>query len=133
MRYLLDASSIYKIIELNKLDIVKSSVTLDIARYELGNAVLKDHTTHKTIDIEKAGKLIDFIYEILNIIENVSLPDGKGIIKTAFNLQLSFYDAAYVHYSKAANLVLVTEDIKLLKRVKGYIKVIKTEELLNEL
>ena len=42
MKYLLDASAIYKMAEMNKLDLITDSITIDLARYELGNAVLKD-------------------------------------------------------------------------------------------
>ena len=131
MKYLLDASAIYKMAETNKLDLIADSITIDLARYELGNAVLKDCTVHKRIDSVKAEQLVDFLYKILDAIDKVSVIDGNSIMKTALNLKLSFCDAAYVQYSKATNLTLVTEDGKLEKKISEYIKVSSVERLLK--
>ena len=129
MKYLLDASAIYKMAEMNKLDLITDSITIDLAKYELGNAVLKDCTIHKRIDSEKAEELVDFLYKILDTIYKISVTDGTSIMKTALDFKLSFYDAAYVQYSKATDLTLVTEDGKLEKKISEYIKVSSVERL----
>ena len=133
MKYVLDASSIYKIAESNRLEFIEDSITIDLARYELGNAVLKDCAIHKRIDAQKAQQLIGFLYELLDTIDKVSVTDSSGVMKIALNLKLSFYDAAYVYYSKSANLILVTEDEKLAKKAKGHTRVISTEDLFSAL
>ena len=129
MKYFLDASAIYKLAEVNKLDLMENSITLDLARYELGNAVLKDCIIHKHLDVTKAQQLIGFLYELLDTIDKVSAADSDGIMKAAVDFRLSFYDSAYVQSSEMANLTLVTEDEKLLKKVKSHIKVISVEEM----
>ena len=131
MKYLLDASAIYKMAEMNKLDLITDSITIDLARYELGNAVLKDCAIHKRIDSAKAEQLVDFLYKILDTIDKFSVDDGAGIMKTALDFKLSFYDAAYVQYSKATSLTLVTEDGKLEKKIGEYIKVSSVERVLK--
>ncbi len=131
MKYVLDASSIYKLADVNKLDLAMDSITIDLARYELGNAVLKDCLIHKRIDEAKAQQLIEFLYDIMDNIDTVPIIHGKDVLKTATNLKLSFYDAAYVQYAKAANLILVTEDERLEKKVKDYIKVTNVGNLLG--
>ena len=131
MRYLLDASSIYKLAELNQLDFIMDSVTTDLARYELGNSVLKDCVIHKRLDAEKAQQLVKFLYGILDDMDKVIVVDCEGTLKTALEFKLSFYDAAYVQYAKATNLTLVTEDEKLTKKVKEHIKIINAEGLLK--
>jgi predicted nucleic acid-binding protein len=129
MKYLLDASAIYKMAEANKLDIISDSMTIDLARYELGNAVLKDCTIHKRIDAAKAEQLVNFLYEILDTMDKASVTDGDGIMETALDLKLSFYDAAYVRYSKTTNLTFVTEDDKLSKKLKEHVRVTNLEGL----
>ena len=129
MKYLLDAPAIYKMAEMNKLDLITDSITIDLAKYELGNAVLKDCTIHKRIDSEQAEELVNFLYKILDTIDKISVTDGISVMKTALDFKLSFYDAAYVQCSKATNLNLLTEDGKLEKKISEYIKVSSVERL----
>lgn len=133
MKYLLDASAIYKIAYVNRMDVIADSITLDLARYELGNAVLKDCVIHKKIDITKAEELIGFLYKVLDNLDKVIVTDSKETMKIAHELNLSFYDAAYVQYSKTSNLTLITEDGKLTKKAKGYVRITDVDELLKEL
>ena len=79
----------------------------------------------------KAEQLVDFLYKILDTIDKFSVDDGTSIMKTALDFKLSFYDAAYVQYSKATNLTLVTEDGKLEKKIGEYIKVSSVERVLK--
>ncbi len=132
MRYLLDASSIYRIAEANALDILADSMTLDLARYELGNTVLKEHAIHKRMDLPKAQQLIGFLYGILGAMDEAEVIDGEGIMKVAAELRLSFYDAAYVQYSKSEDLVLVTEDEKLERKAGNYVKIINASGLIKK-
>lgn len=129
MKYILDASSIYKIAEANKLNIAESSITLDLAKYELGNAVLTDFTVLKRLDEAKANTLIMFLYELLDTIKQVKISEAEKVLKLASELKLSFYDASYAYCAKASNLTLITEDEKLKRKIKGHIKVISVKEL----
>lgn len=131
MKYLLDASSIYRMVEANRLEFIESSATISLARYELGNAVLKDCAIHKRIDAQKAQQLVGFLYELLDALSTVAVQDGEEVMKTAVSLKLSFYDAAYVQYSKAASLTLVTEDEKLRRKVDGYIEATDLDGILG--
>ncbi len=129
MKYLLDASSLYRLAEANKLHIIEDSATLDLARYELGNAVLKDLTMLKRIGETDAYKLITFLYQILDSVKQLKVSEGHGVLKMASALKLSFYDAAYVYCAKSSNLTFITEDEKLRKKIKEYIKTSNVKEL----
>lgn len=72
---------------------------------------------------------MEFINELFENIEIVTEAQGDEVIKAASFLGVSFYDAAYVSYSKRTGLVFVTEDIKLSKKIKGYIKHTSIEAL----
>ncbi len=129
MKYILDASSLYKMADMNKLEIIEYSITLDLARYDVGNAVLNDLVHLKQIEEIKACKLIVFLYQVLDTIDQVKITEGEDVLKLATKFKISFYDAAYVYYAKASNTILVTEDEKLRRRIKDYIKVSNIEEL----
>ena len=45
-------------------------------------------------------------------------------------LDMSFYDASYACIARRLGMVLVTEDDKLAKKVRGYIKMIAAAELM---
>lgn len=129
MRYLLDASAIYRAIETKRKDLIEDAITLDLARYEVGNAILKDVMIHKRMDLQKAQQVMEFINELFENIEIVTEAQGDDVIKTASFLGVSFYDAAYVSYAKRTGLVFVTEDVKLSKKIKSYIEHISIEAL----
>lgn len=115
--------------EANQLQIMENSITLDLAKYELGNTVLKDLTILKRLDETKAHKLVAFLYQLLDTIKQIKLSEGEEVLKIASDFKLSFYDAAYVYCAKASNLVFVTEDEKLKKKIKDYIKTTNVEKL----
>ena len=129
MKYILDASSLYKMADVNKLDIIEYSTTLDLARYELGNAVLNDLVHLKRIEEVKACKLIVFLYQVLDTIEQVKVTEGEEVLRLAAHFKLSFYDAAYVYYAKTLDTILVTEDEKLRRKMKDYLKIMNVVEL----
>lgn len=136
--YILDSSAIALIIKRQKrkaVEILDGKTTLDLARYELGNIIWKQCTlkglisqkeaTYKAADIAK-------ILEFTNTEKIVSSEDFKRTMMLATNLNLTFYDAAYLQTAKNNKLILVTEDKELNKKAeKTNIKTITVDELLK--
>jgi len=52
-------------------------------------------------------------------------------VSRAFNLGITYYDAAYIYVAEEKNIPLVTEDKKLYNAIKNKIKtqVLKLEEI----
>jgi len=136
--YLLDSSAIAIILRrLGKraVNYLKDVYTLDLARYELGNVVWKEHTiTSMSLDetINKAG----YIAKLLKMMEIKGIQsdeDFKEIMRLALKLKLTFYDASYLHIARKDGLTLVTEDRELMEKSKeSGIKAVAVNDYIKE-
>lgn len=54
MKYLFDSSAIFRAIKENKIELLNGSYTLELARYELGNIIWKDHVLQSTLSKQEA-------------------------------------------------------------------------------
>lgn len=121
---LFDASSIMLLAKRNP---EKASTTLeeqcilDLTRYELGNALWKVSKlidkSDKSIALE-ALKQVHSLMALMEVIRPEGLEELTGTMETAFDTGLSFYDSAYIQTARRNDLVLVTEDERLMKRAK---------------
>jgi len=116
---LIDASSIYSLAKEGRFEVLLGQSTLSLAIYELGNAILKDVRVFKSISVEEGMRAVNFLRRILERMD-IRTIDGHEdrILKLAEELQLSFYDAAYLQLAVELGAPLVTED-EVLKRVAG--------------
>ncbi|RLE81175.1 MAG: hypothetical protein DRJ52_04725 [Thermoprotei archaeon] len=133
MRLLFDASALLNIIKLkgpNALKYIKGKCTLSLTPYEIGNGLWKEATLLKTISIDKALQLLDCIekaYRVLDIIE----PESRvNVLRLAHELKITYYDSSYIVAAAENNLVFVTDDDKLLKKIIDQRKCI--EEILGK-
>jgi len=126
-----DSSAIYALIWLRKLKPLKNGYTIELARFELGNAIWKEAGLRKTIALDKAVSLINIVVEVLNKLRIVSIGGFESeILKLSYEENLTFYDAAYLYASLKLNIPLVTEDKKLYEKAKKYVTVRKVKEIL---
>ena len=123
MKYIFDASSIFTAIREKKIRLLTGNYTLEIARYELGNIVWKDHILQHSISKEEAEKAVKAIRHTLALMEVLQAASNEeAIFEIATELKITFYDAAYVYMAKAKELQLITEDLRLIKKVTPRIK-----------
>lgn len=120
--YLLDSSAIARVLGGLKGEAVKTldgKITLDLARYELGNVIWKQSVLEGRLSLEeavdKAGSLAK-IFELLEIRCVDSVEDFEGVMKLAVELGMTFYDAAYLYSAKKDRLTLVTENGELVEK-----------------
>lgn len=130
MKYLFDSSAVFRAIKENKVDFLTGNYTLELARYELGNIIWKDYFLLTKISKEESKKIVKAVKHTLTIMEVLQI-DGseEEILETATQLKISFYDASYVYLAKAKELRLITEDLRLIKKVAAIINV----SMLNEI
>jgi len=129
MKCIFDASSIFTAIKEKKVRCLNGNFSLEIARYELGNIVWKDHILLRIISKEEAEKTIETIKRTLALMDVLQIAENEdAIFKIASELRITFYDAAYVHAAKAKELVLITEDQRLIKKVTPNIKALTLNE-----
>lgn len=130
MKYLFDSSAILNAIKQNKIEKLLEGYTLDLSRYELGNALWKEHLLLKKITKEQLKNLIKLIKDTLNLIQTLEIEcHEEKILETASKLNLTFYDASYAYIAKTKNLTLITQDKTLQNKTTPYIKAQELESI----
>jgi predicted nucleic acid-binding protein len=118
---LLDSNAIFIIVKRlgeRAIRTLKGGTTLDLAAYELGNAIWKDCRLIGSISPEEAADRVEKTARLLEIIEKrrtetpEELRDTMGL---ATELGITFYDAAYLHHARS-HPPLVTEDRQLMEK-----------------
>ncbi len=130
MKYLFDASAIFRAIKENKIDLLTGNYTLELARYELGNIVWKDYLLQAKISKDEAEMLMKTIKHTINIMEVLQIaPNEEAILEVSAQFKITFYDASYVYLAKTKELQLITEDLRLIKKITPTIKALMLNEL----
>jgi predicted nucleic acid-binding protein len=138
--YLFDSSAIaitLKRMREKSVEVLEGEVTLDLASYELGNAIWKGCVLEKLMSSEEAADKAGGIAKILEIMRMERMGFGGGFgeaMELAIGLRLTFYEASYLYMAKSRALTLVTEDEELYGKAKrADVKAIKVSELVNGL
>jgi len=130
MSYLVDSSSIFRAIKENRIEILAGNCTLELARYELGNILWKEHTLRQRITAEELERLIKLVKNVLNLMQVLTIGcHEEKILDTATKLKLTFYDASYLRYAKENKLTLVTEDSALIDKADQHVKALKLDKM----
>ncbi len=130
MKYLFDASAIFRAIKENKIGLLTENCTVELARYELGNIVWKDYFLHAKISKEEAAMVIKAIKNTLTIMEALQIASNEeAILETSAQFKITFYDASYAYLAKAKELQLITEDLRLIKKITPTIKASRLNEI----
>lgn len=139
MMYILDSSAIAIILKRFRekaIGLLEGNVTLNLAHYELGNIIWKEHAVEKRISQEEAVDKAQKTAKILQLLktEEAETPeDFKEAMKLAVELKLTFYDSAYIQKAKAKTLTLVTEDKELLKKAgNANVKAVTVKEFTSK-
>lgn len=129
MKYLFDSSAIFRAIKENKIEALTGNCTVELARYELGKIIWKDYLQEKISKeeskmIAKAVKHTLMTMEVLQIVNK-----EEQILETATDLNITFYDASYAYFAKEKELQLITEDLRLKKKITSTINVSTLNEI----
>jgi predicted nucleic acid-binding protein len=136
MKFLFDASSMVHVIknyeEEKALRLLSDSCVLDLTKYEVGNALWKEHVLHKAIGGKEFTEFLDLLRTILLRTKALSVEahDLSKVAEVAEKERITFYDASYVTVAKVRNLTLVTEDTRLAKAAFDHIKTASGKDLL---
>jgi len=126
---LFDSPSIINLCGEKKIDKLLDGWTLNLAFYELGNAVWKHVHVHKKITANEADILLDPLIEVFRKLRKPETEDALEILKIAVKESLTYYDASYINAAIENSLTLVTDDEELGKISKKYVKTITSEGL----
>ncbi|MGC9093999.1 MAG: type II toxin-antitoxin system VapC family toxin [Candidatus Bathyarchaeia archaeon] len=103
--------------------------TLNLAFYELGNAVWKQAYIYKAINANEANIILDSLTEVFMKLKKPEKENSLEILKIAAKEGLTCYDAAYIQAAIENKLTLVTDDEQLYRASKKYVKAITSYEL----
>jgi len=130
MSYIFDSSSIFRAIMDDRVESLPGSYTLELARFELGNILWKEHSIHAALTQEELRKIAKVVKDVLDLMEPVSIKcREEQILETAKDLKMTFYDASYVYYAKEKQVPLVTEDSSIIDKAKQHIETLKLDQL----
>jgi len=126
---LFDSSAIINLCGEKEIEKLLGGWTLNLAFYELGNAVWKQVHVYEAITGDEANTVLDPLTEVFRKLKKPEAEDAFEILKIALKENLSFYDASYVQAAKENGLTFVTDDEQLYKVSKKYVKTITSSEL----
>jgi len=127
MSVLLDASALLNIVRSlgpDALNYIKGCYELAITPYEIGNAIWKEATLLGRLTIDEALTLLNLISLIHRHLNIVNPRNTVAVLKLAYELRITYYDASYVVAANELGLPLVTDDTKLRKRLESSMDVV---------
>ena len=109
-----DASSLYMLLKKRELERLRDSETLDLAFYEVGNAMLNDLRRRIITEesFKKATEVLNGISQLIKV-EYFSGLDASNVSEIAKRSGLTFYDASYLNLALMTGQPLATNDGKL--------------------
>jgi len=129
MSYIFDSSAIINLCGDRKTEKLLDGWTLNLAIYELGNAVWKQVKIHEKITVEEANLVLDSLTEVFRRLRKPETENSLETLKIAVKEGLTYYDASYISAAVENNLTLVTDDEKLYKIGKKYVRTVKSNDL----
>jgi predicted nucleic acid-binding protein len=128
MKFLFDASSVIQVIksyeEEKTLRLFSENCILDLTKYEVGNALWKEHTLRRNIGADEFRELLDLLRTVIlrTKVLSVDAHELLDVAEVAAKERITFYDASYVVIAKVHDLTLVTEDTHLAKAASKHTK-----------
>jgi len=129
MKLLFDPSSIINLCTERKIERLLDGCTLNLAPYELGNAIWKQAHLHKALTPEEGSEALAALTEVYDQMRELPVEDASSILTIAIEEGLTYYDASYIHATKKNEAVLVTDDRKLHTAARKYVETTTSEEL----
>jgi predicted nucleic acid-binding protein len=124
MKYLFDASAIFRVIKENNVEVLTGNFTLELARYELGNIIWKNFALQAKVSEQESKMMMTAIKQSLAIMDVLGVAGREEeILETAIQLKITFCDASYAYFAKEKELRLITEDIRLIKKITPTVNV----------
>ncbi len=129
MKTLFDASALVNLVRLEgpgSLNYLEGNYITSLTPYEVGNAIWKEAVLHERITLAEATRLIEYFSLIYKRMKTVNPSSQTLTLELAGRLGVTFYDASYITAARDNSAVLVTDDRKLLSRIKRNASLVKT-------
>lgn len=129
MKHLFDSSSIINLCSERKIEGLLEGCTLNLAFYELGNAVWKQVHLHKALTQEEGVEALAALTEVYGQMRALHVEDSSSILNIAVEEGLTYYDASYIHAAIKNDAMLVTDDRRLHTAASKYVETATSDEL----
>ncbi len=130
MKYLFDSSAIFRAIKENKIELLNGNYTTELARYELGNIIWKNSVLQAKVSKQESQIITKTIKYTLTIMEVLQIAGKEEeILDIAADHKITFYDASYAYFAKEKKIQLITEDLRLIKKVTPTITALMLENI----
>lgn len=126
----LDSSAIFKLITLSKTSYAYEQATTPLAMYELGNIMFKNSVLHKHYSSKEAIEFLETCKFLLDKMR-ILIPDVRQAYEISRQYHLSFYDASYMSVVKDLNATFLTNDQKMINKIKPHYKVLLVTDLIG--
>lgn len=116
-----DASAILNLLEEGTLPDFSESATINLALYEIGNAVWKQVNLTKRLNQSQGEKIILSASLLIDKMKYINI-DVVNALKIAVKEGLTFYDASYLQIAYSTRSELITDDKKLHDKAEKYVE-----------
>jgi predicted nucleic acid-binding protein len=126
---LFDASAIMNLFRNDQSVTLLRGHTIDLAFYEVGNAIRRKVSVEKVLTIEEGTLALDSLTGVMTAMGLIKRANSRTVLETAHTGNLTFYDASYLCAAETAKEELVTDDKHLFEVAKKRTKVLKSADL----
>ncbi|MGB9729922.1 MAG: type II toxin-antitoxin system VapC family toxin [Thermoprotei archaeon] len=123
MKYLFDASALLNIVrrlEEKSLKILKGNYILTLTIYEIGNALWRETKLLKRLTVNNTVEILKAVIALTKFMQIIEPENPIEVLVTSNMMEATFYDTAYVITALQENLILVTDDEKLIAKIEKY-------------
>ena len=113
MKYLFDASALLNLVRRlgeESLKILEENYILTLTIYEVGNALWRETRLLRRLTIDEAEAIMRAIITPIEFMQVIELQDPIEVLRISNEIEITFYDAAYVVAALRRGLILVTDD-----------------------
>ena len=125
---LLDSSAIFNLFQNRRFSALVSGATISLAKYEIGNILLKSHKIRNIISRKEATELGTVLFELIDSMEQI-VPSPASTLRLSLEEGLTFYDSSYLISAIESGYNLVTDDLKLHKIASSRVPTQKSTDL----
>lgn len=126
---LFDSSAIISLSGSGGLDKLLDASTIELAAYELGNAIWKQVSLQRSLTIHEGRTLLNDLRQIVDRMAKIAVNSSTQALEIAVDNRLTYYDASYVQAAIESRTAMVTDDDRLYKVGRKYVEVLKSRDV----
>ncbi|MGC9165879.1 MAG: type II toxin-antitoxin system VapC family toxin [Thermoprotei archaeon] len=107
-------------LEEKSLKILKGNYILTLTIYEIGNALWRETKLLKRLTVNNTVEILKAVIALTKFMQIIEPENPIEVLVTSNMMEATFYDTAYVITALQENLILVTDDEKLIAKIEKY-------------